>query len=110
MVVSKNYNEKLKKKEGRGGGDGCSVEMVENLGEEHCFHLFNLKYEKVVDLINKFVAFIKQQLVCTMWSLDVFVFCKCNVYEIKLMVNVDLFVIIGLEKLYCKMIQESSLF
>ena len=39
-----------------------------------------------------------------MWSLDVFVFCKCNVYEIKLMVNVDLFVIIGLEELYCKMI------
>ena len=44
MVVGGNYNEELRKS-GRGG---C-VEIVENLGEEHCFHLFNLKYEKAVD-------------------------------------------------------------
>ena len=47
MVVGKNYYEELKKSWGRGGRgeECCSV----NLGEEHCFHLFNLKYEKAVD-------------------------------------------------------------
>ena len=44
MVVGGNYYKELKKS-GRGG---C-VEIVKNLGEEHCFHLFNLKYEKFVD-------------------------------------------------------------
>ena len=44
MVVGGNSYEELKKSE-RGG---C-VEIVENLGEEHCFCLFNLKYEKAVD-------------------------------------------------------------
>jgi hypothetical protein len=36
------------------------VEIVENLGEEHCFHLFNPKYEKAVDLVKKFISFVKQ--------------------------------------------------
>lgn len=56
MDVGKRYYEELKK-----SGWGGSVEIVENLGEEHCFHLFNLKYEKAVAVINKFVSFIKQQ-------------------------------------------------
>ncbi|KAK7817327.1 hypothetical protein CFP56_043010 [Quercus suber] len=44
MVMGRNYYKELKKS-GRGG----FVEIVENLGEKHCFRLFNLKYEKVVD-------------------------------------------------------------
>ncbi|KAK7846112.1 hypothetical protein CFP56_008355 [Quercus suber] len=41
MVVGGNYYEELKKS----GKGGCE-EIVENLSEEHCFRLFNLKYEK----------------------------------------------------------------
>ncbi|KAG6711441.1 hypothetical protein I3843_05G047900 [Carya illinoinensis] len=55
MDVGKRYYEELKK-----SGWGGSVEIVENLGEEHCFHLFNLKYDKAVGVIDKFVSFVKQ--------------------------------------------------
>ncbi|KAI3441375.1 uncharacterized protein J3R85_002660 [Psidium guajava] len=48
------YTEELKKSGWRG-----SVELVENAGEEHCFHLFDPKYEKAVELKDKFVSFIK---------------------------------------------------
>lgn len=56
MVVGQRYYEELKK-----SGWGGSVEIVENLGEEHCFHLFNLEYEKSVAVMEKFVSFIKQE-------------------------------------------------
>ncbi|XP_031260338.1 2-hydroxyisoflavanone dehydratase-like [Pistacia vera] len=51
----KDYYEELKK-----SGWGGKVEVVENHGEEHCFHLHDPKYEKAVELTNKFVSFIKQ--------------------------------------------------
>ncbi|XP_062177953.1 2-hydroxyisoflavanone dehydratase-like [Alnus glutinosa] len=51
----KRYYEKLKK-----SGWVGSVELVENLGEEHCFHLHKPEYEKAVDLFTKFVSFVKQ--------------------------------------------------
>ncbi|KAL6211685.1 hypothetical protein ACLB2K_016908 [Fragaria x ananassa] len=54
--VGKNYVEELKKS----GWEG-SVEIVENEGEDHCFHLEDLKYEKAVDLIRRFASFIKHQ-------------------------------------------------
>jgi len=44
MVLGGNYYEELKKS----GMGGC-VEKVENLVEEQCYRLFNLKYEKAVD-------------------------------------------------------------
>ena len=56
FVVGKRYYEELKK-----SGWGGNVEIVENLGEEHCFHLRDLKYEKAVDLIKKYVSFLKQE-------------------------------------------------
>ncbi|PKI39263.1 probable carboxylesterase 12 [Punica granatum] len=55
MEVGIRYVEELKK-----SGWGGSVELVKNLGEEHCFHLFDPKYEKAVELKNKFVSFITQ--------------------------------------------------
>ncbi|GAV86742.1 Abhydrolase_3 domain-containing protein [Cephalotus follicularis] len=55
LVVGKAYYEELKK-----SGWGGSVEIVENHGEQHCFHLHDLKYDKAVELVNKFVSFIKQ--------------------------------------------------
>jgi acetyl esterase/lipase len=55
MDPGKRYYEELKK-----SGWAGSVEIVENSGEEHCFHLPNLKYEKAVDLIKKLVSFVKQ--------------------------------------------------
>jgi acetyl esterase/lipase len=55
MDPGKRYYEELKK-----SGWAGSVEIVENSGEEHCFHLSNLKYEKAVDLIEKLVSFVKQ--------------------------------------------------
>ena len=54
--MGKRYYEELKK-----SGWGGNVEIVENLGEEHCFHLRDLKYEKAVDLIKKYVSFLKQE-------------------------------------------------
>lgn len=51
----KDYYEDLKK-----SGWGGKVELVENHGEEHCFHFHDPKYEKAVELTNKFVSFIKQ--------------------------------------------------
>ncbi|KAL6218788.1 hypothetical protein ACLB2K_011997 [Fragaria x ananassa] len=54
--VGKNYVEELRKS----GWEG-SVEIVENEGEDHCFHLEDLKYEKAVDLIRRFASFIKHQ-------------------------------------------------
>lgn len=56
FVVGKRYYQELKK-----SGWGGKVEIVENLGEEHCFHLGDLKYEKAVDLIKKYVSFLKQE-------------------------------------------------
>lgn len=55
MDPGKRYHEELKK-----SGWVGSVEIVENSGEKHCFHLSNLKYEKAVDLIEKFASFVKQ--------------------------------------------------
>ncbi|GLT52986.1 hypothetical protein SLA2020_262860 [Shorea laevis] len=55
MDAGKCYQDELKKS----GWEG-SVEIVEHSGEQHCFHLFNLKYEKAVDLMKKFVSFVKQ--------------------------------------------------
>ncbi|KAK1560656.1 hypothetical protein Q3G72_029302 [Acer saccharum] len=54
-VVGKNYYEELK----RSGWQG-SVEIVENFGEDHCFHLHNPNYSKAVELTNTFVTFIKE--------------------------------------------------
>ncbi|KAJ4716346.1 2-hydroxyisoflavanone dehydratase-like [Melia azedarach] len=53
--VGKNYYEELTKS----GWEG-SVELVENEGEQHVFHLRNLTDEKSLELTNKFVSFIKQ--------------------------------------------------
>ncbi|RVW49719.1 putative carboxylesterase 13 [Vitis vinifera] len=49
------YYEELKKSEWIG-----KVEIVENHGEEHCFHRRDLTYEKAVALIHRIVSFIKQ--------------------------------------------------
>ncbi|KAK4749966.1 hypothetical protein SAY87_027415 [Trapa incisa] len=49
------YVEELKK-----SGWGGTVEVVKNIGEHHCFHLFDLEYEKSVELRQKFVSFMKQ--------------------------------------------------
>lgn len=54
-VAGKNYYEKLKKSGWKG-----SVEIVENEGEDHCFHLYDLDAAKAVELRNKFVSFLKQ--------------------------------------------------
>ncbi|PON35396.1 Alpha/beta hydrolase fold [Trema orientale] len=52
----KRYVEEL-----RESGWSGNVEMVESVGESHCFHLFNNpKNDKAVDLVNEFVSFIKQ--------------------------------------------------
>lgn len=48
------YVEELKK-----SGWGGSVELVKNMGEQHCFHFHDLNYEKAVELRNKFVSFIR---------------------------------------------------
>ncbi|XP_031260317.1 2-hydroxyisoflavanone dehydratase-like [Pistacia vera] len=53
-VAGKNYYEELKKSGWRG-----RVELVENHGEDHCFHLRHPTYEKALQLTNKFVSFIK---------------------------------------------------
>ncbi|GLT37005.1 hypothetical protein SLA2020_113490 [Shorea laevis] len=54
-VVGKNYYNELKK-----SGWGGEAEIVENLGEEHCFHLHDSSNEKAVEVVDKFVAFIRQ--------------------------------------------------
>ncbi|CAK7329843.1 unnamed protein product [Dovyalis caffra] len=55
IVVGKKYCEKLKKSGWKG-----SVEIVENENEGHCFHLLDLNSDKSVELIHKFVSFLKQ--------------------------------------------------
>ncbi|KAI3441376.1 Abhydrolase_3 domain-containing protein, partial [Psidium guajava] len=54
--VGARYAEELK----RSGWGGKSVELVENFGEEHCFHISNLRYEKAAQLVDKFASFVKQ--------------------------------------------------
>lgn len=54
LEVGKTYVEDLKK-----SGWGGTLEIVETEGEEHCFHLFNPKSDKALDLVNKFVSFLK---------------------------------------------------
>lgn len=53
--VGKSYVEELKR-----SGWGGSVEIVENEGEDHCFHLEDLKYDRAVALIKRFALFIQQ--------------------------------------------------
>lgn len=50
------YYKELKK-----SGWGGRVEIVENEGEDHCFHLDDLKQEKAVALIKRFASFINQE-------------------------------------------------
>lgn len=52
--VAYGYVERLK-----ASGWGGTVEVVENVGENHCFHLFEPEYEKAVELKNKFISFVK---------------------------------------------------
>ncbi|OWM79241.1 probable carboxylesterase 1 [Punica granatum] len=52
--VGARYVEELRK-----SGWGGSVELLENEGEEHCFHISDLKCDKAVGLIRKFASFIK---------------------------------------------------
>ncbi|CAK7329845.1 unnamed protein product [Dovyalis caffra] len=54
-VVGKNHYEKLKKSGWKG-----SVEIVENEKEDHCFFLRDLNSEKALELMQKFVLFLKQ--------------------------------------------------
>jgi len=49
------YYEELKK-----SGWGGNVEIVENEGEEHCFHIEDLSYVKAQALIKRFVSFLKE--------------------------------------------------
>ncbi|KAK9942162.1 hypothetical protein M0R45_007843 [Rubus argutus] len=46
--VGRSYVEELKKSGWKG-----SVEMIENLGKDHCFHLHETKDKQAVDLLNK---------------------------------------------------------
>jgi acetyl esterase/lipase len=50
------YYEELKK-----SGWGGNVEMVENEGEDHCFHVDDLTQEKAVALIKRLASFIKEE-------------------------------------------------
>ncbi|KAL3722410.1 hypothetical protein ACJRO7_034737 [Eucalyptus globulus] len=50
------YAEELRRSE----WGGKSVELVENFGEEHCFHISDLRYEKAAELVDKFSSFIKE--------------------------------------------------
>lgn len=54
--VGTRYVEVLRKS----GWEG-RVELVENEGEEHCFHISDLKCDKAVALIKKFASFIKSE-------------------------------------------------
>ncbi|KAF3967936.1 hypothetical protein CMV_008117 [Castanea mollissima] len=53
--VGWSYYEELKK-----SGWGGNVEIVENEGEKHCFHIENLSYVKAQALIKRFVSFLKE--------------------------------------------------
>lgn len=53
-VAGKNYYEELKKSGWKG-----RVELVENHGQHHCFHLRHCACEEAVELTNKVVSFIK---------------------------------------------------
>lgn len=55
IAVGRNYYEKLKKSGWKG-----SAEIVENEDVEHCFYLHDLNSEKAVELLHKFVSFLKQ--------------------------------------------------
>lgn len=55
LQVGRTYVEELKKSGWRG-----TLETVETIGEGHCFHMFNPKSKKALDLVNKFVSFLKQ--------------------------------------------------
>ncbi|KAK4793027.1 hypothetical protein SAY86_023462 [Trapa natans] len=52
--VGRRYVEELRKSGWRG-----RVELVENEGEDHCFHISDLKHGKAVALVKKFASFIK---------------------------------------------------
>lgn len=54
--VAWDYYEKLKKSEWKG-----TVEIVENHGEEHVFHLMNPKCENAAVLMKKIVSFLNQE-------------------------------------------------
>ncbi|KAF8013686.1 hypothetical protein BT93_I1522 [Corymbia citriodora subsp. variegata] len=54
MEIGIGYYEGLKK-----SGWSGSVELVKNVGEDHCFHLRNPETEKAAELKDKFVSFIK---------------------------------------------------
>ena len=49
------YYERLKSSGWKG-----TVEIVENKGEEHCFHIHDLDYEKAVEVLKKFASFVNQ--------------------------------------------------
>lgn len=55
--VGKRYGEELKRSGWRG-----TVETVENEGEDHCFHINDLKlnHEKAIGLVHRFASFINQ--------------------------------------------------
>ena len=53
--VGWSYYEELKK-----SGWGGSVEIVENEGQGHCFHIEDLSYVKAQALIKRFVSFLKE--------------------------------------------------
>ncbi|GMY06006.1 probable carboxylesterase 1 [Fagus crenata] len=50
------YYEELKK-----SGWGGNLQIVENEGEDHCFHLADLSYVKAQALVKQFASFIKQE-------------------------------------------------
>ncbi|XP_057966545.1 probable carboxylesterase 4, mitochondrial [Malania oleifera] len=50
------YHEELKKSGWKG-----TVEIVENEGEDHCFHMFDPTSEKAADLIKRIVSFINRE-------------------------------------------------
>ena len=52
----KAYYARLKSSDWKG-----TVEIVENIGEEHCFHLQDLNYEKAVNLIKRLASFMNQE-------------------------------------------------
>ncbi|XP_030450789.2 2-hydroxyisoflavanone dehydratase-like [Syzygium oleosum] len=54
--VGARYAEELRRSE----WGGTSVELVENFGEEHCFHISDLRYEKAAELVDRFASFIKE--------------------------------------------------
>ncbi|XP_015874253.3 probable carboxylesterase 12 [Ziziphus jujuba] len=53
--AGRSYGDELKK-----SGWGGTLEVVETIGEDHCFHMSKPKSEKAVDLVNKIVSFLKQ--------------------------------------------------